>query len=355
MSRTEIKTREIWVDFVRAIAAFMVVYIHAVGPWLSRYKEVAYREWMFANVADSVVRISVPLFFMISGYLLLRHPVSLTTFYKKRVIHVVIPWIMWSIIYCLWNIYYGGARISVLQGVEAFLEGNIVFHFWFIYVLVGLYLLVPVLSWVVDKQDSQRILYFIGVWFLAASFIPLVNKIVSYAEGSEFKIQFDLSCFCGYSGYLVIGLALGRVRITKAVRLCAVALLAGGAAVTVLATAFLARMTGSFSDYFNGYLTPNVIGMSVGSFVLFRELGGRVGNSVLGSKIVSHLSAASFGIYLIHPMFLALLTDGRFGGTVTTLLCRSAFSTPILAGVAFALSYGVVYAILQVPFVRRIV
>lgn len=86
--------RETWVDFVRATAAFLVVWIHAVSPWLIKYGEVPNGDWQTANIPDSATRMSVPLFFMVTGYLLLNRPLLLGRYFWRRFARIVVPWVV---------------------------------------------------------------------------------------------------------------------------------------------------------------------------------------------------------------------------------------------------------------------
>lgn len=60
-----------WVDFVRVLATFLVILLHSAAPLLYQYSSISKADWWVANIYDSISRICVPLFFMISGYLLL--------------------------------------------------------------------------------------------------------------------------------------------------------------------------------------------------------------------------------------------------------------------------------------------
>ena len=190
MNHTKRPQREIWGDFVRATAAFLVVWLHSAAPWLDKYGKEANEYWQFANIADSSVRMSVPLFFMISGYLLLGRPVFLGAYFRKRVARVAVPLIVWSALYVFWNMH-NGFSTSLLNGIRFFVNGNITVHLWFLYSLAGLYLFIPVLSWLVDINNPSKALYFTAIWFAAASImrIPLIPDTDSGARRTAVPVD----------------------------------------------------------------------------------------------------------------------------------------------------------------------
>ncbi len=90
-----------WADLIRVIAIFLVVVIHVSGQVTNVWGKIPTLEWMIGNIYGGIARVAVPLFFMISGYLLLPRSESLGSFYTKRMPRVVIPFVVWSVIYLL--------------------------------------------------------------------------------------------------------------------------------------------------------------------------------------------------------------------------------------------------------------
>jgi surface polysaccharide O-acyltransferase-like enzyme len=99
----EHEKRSVWVDYIRVIASFSVILLHSTAPLIFKYGDLPLTHWMIGNIYDSAVRMCVPLFFMISGYLLLDKNESLVSFYKKRFNKIVPPLIAWSFFYVLWT------------------------------------------------------------------------------------------------------------------------------------------------------------------------------------------------------------------------------------------------------------
>ena len=58
-----------WITNLRGIACMMVVMIHSTSWYITHPHAITLLQWDIANLLNSASRVSVPLFFMISGYL----------------------------------------------------------------------------------------------------------------------------------------------------------------------------------------------------------------------------------------------------------------------------------------------
>ncbi|MGW8289404.1 MAG: acyltransferase, partial [Candidatus Bathyarchaeia archaeon] len=138
------------VDLIRTVAIVLVIVLHASTETVTVADQMSPEGvtlWWTTNIYDSLARPAVPLFVMLSGALLLQ-PAKLDeplgVFFKKRLNRIALPFLFWGIAYFAWRAFVNGETLtanSILQGV---LTGPYN-HFWFLYLLVGLYLLTPVL------------------------------------------------------------------------------------------------------------------------------------------------------------------------------------------------------------------
>ena len=136
--------KSIWLDTVRVFATFAVILLHVSAPILYKYGEVPNTIWNIGNFYDSIVRSSVPLFFMISGALLLRIDYSLFDFLKKRFVRIIPPFIFWSLVYIIVDTFILGDQAYSIFEIFKLIAVNLIigskFHLWFIYTLLGIYL-----------------------------------------------------------------------------------------------------------------------------------------------------------------------------------------------------------------------
>lgn len=150
MTSTCKPTRNVALDLIRVVAIVLVLWQHAseyyyIGDNLSViHANIPLLTWM-----NSVARICVPLFVMISGYLLLPVSTSTATFFRRRFTRILFPWVFWCVAYAVYFMLRSGdgiatciasvCRIPLNYGVE-------VGHLWYIYMLIGVYLLAPIVS-----------------------------------------------------------------------------------------------------------------------------------------------------------------------------------------------------------------
>jgi surface polysaccharide O-acyltransferase-like enzyme len=167
------------------------------------------------------------------------------------------------------------------------------YHLWFVYVLIGLYLFVPILrKWVRDASRAE-LRYFLIIWFITIlAAIPQVGR---------FLPNISLINFAGYAGYLVLGYYLSKTEVRNLT--IPVAMVIIGFLITAGGTYFESHRRGDFYVEFYEYLAPNVLLSAAGVFMIFKGISIK---NELVTKRIRLISEHSFGIYLAHPLVLAL-------------------------------------------------
>jgi len=329
----------------------MVVVLHVAAPYLYQLGEISQSEWNVANIYDSFVRPCVPLFFMSSGFLLLRKSEPISEFFAKRINRVLWPLIFWSVIYVLWKVYYQGSKYADFGNFGKFIVTPVSYHLWYLYAIIGCYLFLPLLRVIVLSGSDSILWYYCAIWFLSMVASPLVDKYLGV------KWQFDFSYVSGYVGYFVLGYLLGKrkYRALHAVFSAASMLICFSiiACVTYRLTTNNNRI---FVGDFYSYLSPLVVVASASWFVCVKYLSEMHGFKLGGyiNRFVVSVSACSFGIYLIHVIFVDLC-----GGALNSLLPTISDSTytniPALSVFVFVTSYLAILLLGRIKFMRRAV
>lgn len=164
-------------DLLRCLAILMVVTLHAAAPLLSDPALMGTPAWYFCLLLDPFSRTGVPLFFMLSGFLLLRDPRTLQVapFYRRRIPRLAVPLVLWNLIYALADAWSARRPFSPLEYLEGLLDRGCYYHIWFIYLLLGLYLLAPFLKRIVDHASGREVLLLIGIILLPTTLLPLLE------------------------------------------------------------------------------------------------------------------------------------------------------------------------------------
>jgi surface polysaccharide O-acyltransferase-like enzyme len=331
-----------WVDFMRFIGAFVVVLAH-VDVWGGG------PDWA-QKIYYTLSRNGVPLFFMMSGYLLLSKEEDTWTFFKKRAAKILIPFLFWSILYDVYatNSFAttGVTLDAIIKMFIRILRGPRAAHLWFFYSLIGLYFFTPILRLFIAKAKNSDILYYIALWFVIMPIMFILEGFTSIKNG------FELYFAAGYIGYFLLGYYLGRLETTRRLLWIALGLFAVGFAFTFLV--FYLDLPPLDNELpFRSYPSLDIILMAIGAFILLKAAGERIPSSL--ARLSSLVSPSSFGIYLVHSIILTLMVAGWESLGFETATGHSLLVIPLVAVIAFLFSWGTTYVMRKIPILRAIV
>lgn len=323
------RERVVFLDWLRGVACFMVMAIHSAEPFYLGGTEpnithIASRWDMFwITVTECICRIAVPLFVMTSSYLLfpVRRPTG--EFFKRRLGRVAVPFAVWSVAYVL---AAGGDVGRLLFNFPD--EGG---HLWFVPMLLGLYLLMPLLSPWAEKVTERELRGWIALW-LATTTFPFLRSLwgslygappygaVPYLYGECPWNSFGTFHYVsGFVGYMLLGFWFRRFAPVRGwARTLASALPLWLAGVAILGIPFFC-FPGTFpysAPYAKAvemetsieFCSFGVVLATIAVFAIIRkfDFGGW-----FHAKVVRSVSEASYGMYLMHmfiltPVFAAL-------------------------------------------------
>jgi surface polysaccharide O-acyltransferase-like enzyme len=341
-------------DALRVCAIAMVVVLHSAASLLYDFSRIPPSWWWTANVIDSLVRPCVPLFVMVSGMLLLepRREESLRMFAEKRAKRVLLPLLSWSLVYWGWNTYAHHISSSLGAFGAALIRGSVYYHLGFLYMLLGLYLATPILRIYVRHASPANIKYFLLLWFGAASAAPLCLRFLHVEVGLQFVVA------TGFVGYFLLGHVLREKVLTRRQAIGALGILTAFTAATAIGTYFLTvRAGGNLDETFFDYLSPNVVAMSLAVFMLVKSLphkSSALVESSISNRAVRRLSLLSFGIYLVHPIVLEVLSSRTLGLNLSASSIHPLFGIPITAAATLAISAVVVMLLGCIPLLRQL-
>lgn len=296
-----------WIKHLRVVATLSVILLHASAVPVLQFGKIDLNTWWIGNMLDGGVRFCVPIFFMISGALLLSKDYTLYSFLKKRFLRLIPPFIFWSLVYIAYNLardYHNGEVITLREILRSILGGlykGSSFHLWFVYSIMGLYLLMPfVRSWIKNATEKE-VFYFLSIWGITICF--------NNPYFGSYKPSIELMYFSGYIGYIILGYFLSHNN-NKLLnnKLTGIFLILIGNLITILGTYLMSKNHHSFNSTFYSYLTPNITCSAIGVFLLFKNFKIR---SILYLKLVNLISNNSYGIYLVHVLVLDIM--GHFG------------------------------------------
>ncbi len=320
--------RIIWLDFVKFIAISMMIAVHCtdnVTP--TERSEAWYNLW--GSFYGSFMRPAIPLFVMVTGALLLPVKENISTFYTKRLTRLVIPFIVWSVLYNLFPWITGllGLSPTIINDFFAWAKPDqsfsgalhnilmIPFNFsmlavqmWYVYLLIGLYLYMPFFSAWVKQASVKEQKIFLTLWFISL-FIPYLREYLTKdlwgtCSWNEFGL---LYYFAGFNGYLLLGYYIKNNDINFSWGKLAVIGIPSfiiGYCITFLGFKSITAIPGQpaeLVELFFTYCSPNVLLMTLPIFLVIKKNHLK---SVTIRRFAINISTCTLGIWMSHYLFL---------------------------------------------------
>jgi surface polysaccharide O-acyltransferase-like enzyme len=343
------------IDVIRFIAIFMVILLHSSGfPYRFLNPAVTGMDvvnWLSTTTYAAAGLLGVPLFVMLTGVLLLdpnREEEPLKVFYKKRLDRIGLPFIFWTVIYFAWTFGVLGQPLTLMSMVQGLASGAYT-HLWYLYLLMGLYALTPVLRVLVRHLDRKLYLYLLIIWFAGTTLTPAIH--VFLPQLNYYPYPFIL---IDWVGYYLLGLYLLQTSMPK---LRALLLMLGGLLGTVASSWLLTSILGEqYTGFFHSYVSPTIILASAALFFALISLDfNSLGNRKILGGIIQWVSQNTLPIYLIHMIILVtLVSNGVFGFWVNSITDIVLIDVPIFAVIVFTLSAGIVFVLKKVPGLAKL-
>ena len=334
-----------FLDYIRVVACLLVIVVHTcnqfyIGGRVSTV--IANEEIRFCmSVYDGFFsRISVPLFMMVSAFLLvpMKQGMTMSQFYYRRFFRILPPFVCFLVLYAMmpavWGALTWGEAIYHLMKVPFnFPPGA--GHLWFMYPLISIYLIIPVVSLWLEKANAKDELIFISI-FAFSTLMPWLHRFVSDSIWGECSWnQFHALWYCsGYLGYLVLAHYI-RVHLKwnhqKRLIIGTICFVLGG-----LFTAWSfwwkampgIQIDKSMLEWSWEFCTPNVLLATFGAFLLFTCIQK-------APRWIYDLAKLTFGMYLMHIFFLNFIAKWIIGGDVAHPLLPVWMAIPVIALLTF--------------------
>jgi surface polysaccharide O-acyltransferase-like enzyme len=325
---TKKPSRLLWADLVRILAIYLVVHLHTLF------------------LPSPLDKISVPLFVMLSGAMLLRKDEPYAVFFKKRCLKVLIPWIVWTIVYMFFFLFFAQDQQTVratyfnsnlshatLQQWGHYFVKMFFSALWFLPMIFSLYILTPVFRKVISHTVKFDMYYILILWFVFFSLLP------SVIPGPQFPIYEPNLFFTAfqYSGYFLLGSFILTIKPMKKFIIASIILL-------LVAAIFM-------NDSKVGFVHPSTVFATTTTFYLFYAASSSIEkhvNAIL-KNIIILLSKASFGVYVLHGIVI-----GIWGVHIVPFIHRANFEF-FYAPVVFFASAFIIMLLQRIPVLKYIV
>ena len=346
------KQRLLKYDVIRIVAICMVLMIHATAYTVSYCKDPATPQFVIVNILNCIARAGTPMFLMLTGALLLdeNRKFDTKTFYKKNFLTIVLLLVFWLLFYGAWRAFalpaLQGKTVELAQFWEYLLKLTGRFkHLWYLFMLVGVYLVIPILRLFVKKENRYYILALILI-AVVAQFAMRTSGLISKDIGTFFN-KFHLEYATGYLPYVLIGWYLSNFPPKKWGKYALVGTGAVALIGMILAVQFMIKDVSAVRSYVAEMDTLPAMLYGVGLFTL---LGALCKDRETKSPLVKSLSVSAFGIYILHVFILDILIwlvpYKTFGFDLIWLY------TIVIYLVDLAITYGLVFLFTRIKGVK---
>lgn len=329
------------IEILRVIAFVMVIVIHVSNYFCRAYGSISSGEYAYSLIINSLARVSVPCFFMMSGALLLGRCETMQKS-LKRALRFLFVLLVWTAIYYLYNTFYTKQGCDLRMLLDKPAEA----HLWYLYVMIPVYFVLPFLQVLCQGLGEKLERAFVilgGIWLFIVHVMPYFKLDLYY----DLPILGDRS----YIYYLFLGYFLSKyVDKIKLKNAHLLFIYFGSSLLNAVLTALVTVTTKDHFERVLEYGNPIIIVSAVSFFALIMRLGnGKVSFSEKSKTWIDLCSVCSFGIYLIHIMFLDWYKI-HFKADA-----YSAYAViPLLVVLITFLSFASVYVIRKLPFGKKI-
>ncbi len=338
------KKRVLYFDLLKVIAIIFVILIHVISEYWDNL-DVNSNTFIVLSILDSISRFCVPVYFMVSGALFLNEEkkVTIKDVLKKYVPRILLLFVFWNIVYSFINIFVNKDVVTFKMICGVFLDtilGKGIFHLYFLPIIIGFYLCLPILKQITKEENKNILKYLIIVLFIFFGF----NRIANYL----FNVSLSYTIvFSKYLIYFILGYYLNTFNISKKNTNTIYILGIIGLIITMVGTIISSKANG-ITDVFFKYDTFNVILYSASVFLFAKNYFTR-----FNEKLLMVLSQTNLGVYLIHGLVLGLLEYTKLFNIIDSTSIT--LSVIINSVIIYILSTACVYVLMKIPYIKKIV
>lgn len=309
------------IDLIRVIAIFMVVIDHVSSRFFN-FAPIESFTW-FTAVLYYCFHNGTSLFFMVSGMVFLKpgKNESVKTFLMRRFVKVLIPSLFWIVIFSFYKGWFRGDSITLREMALNALNGHVYYHLWYIYALIPLYFIIPIIRKLMLLENKKLIEYILVLWFLGFSIAPAIHAIFPLID-----MNWTVTIFGNYLGFMIAGSYF--YWFTSGFSNRKVVIIYFLMFILTFASIYIVRLvTGKPDPFFASRASPFMVIMSICIFIFFTHVDFSQAFSRINwlPKIIRYIADSSFAIYILHVvvielvpkysiLWLGFLIDGKLFG-----------------------------------------
>lgn len=350
MSGKSTKSRMIHLDLLRVFAAFSVVMLHSAAQfWYTL--DMSSTEWLIANTYDALFRFGVPVFVMLSGALFLApdYEMNVKRLYKHNILRLAIIYSVWSVVYGLLDCFtkYDIRQMGLKQILREIISGR--YHLWYIPMLVGIYVTLPILRSWLEHAKKSTVQYFLILFIVLQVGEETLRALIFTDEIHAILDLIKVDMLSGYLGYFVLGYYLAHIGIgPKLKRALYIGVIPAMLANTVLGYFWTRRLGTQVTPIYDCFgMFTFVVATALFVFALDKWKEKKLSDR--SSKWIEELSACTLGVYLLHVGLMEITLQCGFH----SMILPNIIGIPVYAICSFTACTLIAWILRRLPFVGR--
>ena len=346
--------RILYPDILRIIAIFAVMMTHICAYGFFNY-EISSANWQIANALDCLTRWAVPVFIMISGMFFLdpQKEITLKKLYSKNIFRIVVALLFWGILHQTSNVAKrlffenDNANVAITDALKEFILGPAWYHLWFLYLIIAIYILVPLIRIFTKHAEIKHYRYLFIMFISFGCILPLLQELLLCTNKGLYF--FNLKELPGYCSYLVLGFFLSKHEVSNKLRKVIYLIALTSFIIQFVGTSLISYKYGQASEILHRYFTPNVAIQAIAIFLYIKEFGSKKVFSYKTTRLIGLLGKYSFGMYLVHDFFNGIFYRiGLFSINIPPII-----SIPFRTFLTFIISFLTVCALAKIPIIKK--
>lgn len=357
MENGNYKKRIVYLDYLRVTAILGVLLNHVSANW----EKAMFPNSTIALIYNAFGRIGVPLFLMLTGVLLLDNRLIIKEFIKRRYPRVIKPFLFWMSLLIIYTMFV--LLPSILRGnVLSFIITSYLSDRWYVWMILGVYLIIPIISSFIKSFKMKGVEYFFIIWLITTG-------LISLSVVFDFSLNYlDLVIFSGPMGYLILGYYLHNKEFNISPRK-----IVNFSLIVFIVMSFLKFLILN-QEYINPYLFRYMIFTTksrleidtvsifqvAAIFLVFKHISEvksgiyntihKFANKKLVLAFIISMSQASYGIYLNHYFITNTLKFLKFPFTILP----SIIVVPILTITVLLFAYSIIMVLNKIPVINKL-
>jgi len=288
------ESRTLWIDALKIVAMVLVILLHVMGNTINTFGLNEYHKTVY-DALIALANVCIPIFVMVSGYLLLnpKKEMGIKRMFKKYALKILLILGTFGTFFIVLEEYFNTRTVDLemfKNTLVRLITGNVWAHMWYLYMLLGLYLITPLLKILTNNITKEKFKYLLFILYFLTILIPDIK----FAFGIEINLyMFQMP----YLFYYLLGCYLSMYEITEKQKII----------FYILGLFSIVLVLINYSDGYNyinvSYGTTYLVILAMSLFLLFKN--AKINSRF--SKIITSIGECSLGIYILHQFYINLI------------------------------------------------